>query len=297
MLDLFAEQIFNTLVMLFGNGLLSDITDFLETVNSATSTALGGGIIADAIAIFKGLGSALVILFFLIELLNETQRDMLTFERLIVMIIRLLAVTVIIMNLESIVIGIEALSSQIFSTVKTMATGASSSFSIFGQNASTGYQFDEIADNMRDALDAGLKDSLSIILQLLLPWIISRLSFVCAYVVSVGRSLELIARAIFSPIGVAQLFEDGTRSSGMRYLKKFAACAMQLAVIAIILYAAGALNNSLVPTFGSGYMTINADNIMDILINDTLWTMSAIQFSVIGLILKSQGICNDILGV
>lgn len=297
MLKYFSKQIFNTLVMLFGNGLLNDIADFLETINSATTTAINGSVISDAIGIFKGLGTSLVILFFLIELLNEAQRDMVTFERLIVMMIRLLAVTVIIINLEAIVLGIEQLSVSIFSAVRNMANGSTSSFSIFGQDAASGYQYSEVEDDLKKGLKAGIKESLMVILQLFIPWIISRLSFVVAYVIAVGRSIELIVRAIFSPIGVAQLFEDGTRSSGMRYLKKFAACALQLSVIAIILYASNALNNSLVATFGEGYMTLNADNIIDVLTSSTLWTMSAIQLAVIGIILKAQGICNDILGV
>lgn len=136
-----------------------------------------------------------------------------------------------------------------------------------------------------------------VVLQLLIPWLISRLCYVVAYVIAVGRSIELIVRAIFSPIGVANLFEDGTRSSGFRYLKKFAACALQLGAIAVILYAANALCNSLISSLSEGYMTITKDNLLDVLGSTALWSMSAIQLAVIGITLKAQSICNDILGV
>ncbi|MCI6998602.1 MAG: type IV secretion system protein [Eubacterium sp.] len=298
MLKFFAKQIFDALVVLFGNGLLNDIADFLSTINSATTDALNNGIISDAIGIFKGLAASLVILFFLVELLNEAQKDFVTFERLTVMLMRLLAVTIIVMNLELVVNGLEELSVTIFDAVKDLAGSTSNSFEIFGENASTGYRYSEVEDDLKDALgDAGIKQALMVILQLLIPWLISRLCYVVAYVIAVGRSIELIVRAIFSPIGVANLFEDGTRSSGIRYLKKFAACALQLGAIAVILYASSALCNTLIDTLSDGYMTITKDNILDVLASSALWSMSAIQLSVIGITLKAQGICNDILGV
>lgn len=298
MLKFFAKQIFDALVVLFGNGLLNDIADFLSTINSATTDALNNGVISDAIGIFKGLAASLVILFFLVELLNEAQKDFVTFERLTVMLMRLLAVTIIVMNLELVVNGLEELSVTIFDAVKDLAGNSSNSFEIFGENAATGYRYSEVEDDLKDALgDAGIKQALMVILQLLIPWLICRLCYVVAYVIAVGRSIELIVRAIFSPIGVANLFEDGTRSSGIRYLKKFASCALQLGAIAVILYASSALCNTLIDTLSDGYMTITKDNILDVLASSALWSMSAIQLAVIGITLKAQGICNDILGV
>lgn len=298
MLKFFSRQIFEALVVLFGNGLLNDIAEFLNTINTATVNALNTGVISDAIGIFKGLAASLVILFFLIELLNEAQKDFVTFERLTVMLLRLLAVTVLIMNLEMIVNGLEELSVLIFKAVKDLAENSSNSFEIFGENAATGYRYSEVEKDMKDALGkAGIKQALMVVLQLLIPWLISRLCYVVAYVIAVGRSIELIVRAIFSPIGVANLFEDGTRSSGFRYLKKFAACALQLGAIAVILYAANALCNSLISSLSDGYMTITKDNILDVLGSTALWSMSAIQLAVIGITLKAQSICNDILGV
>lgn len=298
MLKFFSRQIFEALVVLFGNGLLNDIAEFLNTINTATVNALNTGVISDAIGIFKGLAASLVILFFLIELLNEAQKDFVTFERLTVMLLRLLAVTVLIMNLEMIVNGLEELSVLIFKAVKDLAENSSNSFEIFGENAATGYRYSEVEKDMKDALGkAGIKQALMVVLQLLIPWLISRLCYVVAYVIAVGRSIELIVRAIFSPIGVANLFEDGTCSSGFRYLKKFAACALQLGAIAVILYAANALCNSLISSLSDGYMTITKDNILDVLGSTALWSMSAIQLAVIGITLKAQSICNDILGV
>lgn len=298
MLKFFSRQIFEALVVLFGNGLLNDIAEFLNTINTATVNALNTGVISDVIGIFKGLAASLVILFFLIELLNEAQKDFVTFERLTVMLLRLLAVTVLIMNLEMIVNGLEELSVLIFNAVKDLAGSSSNSFEIFGESAATGYRYSEVEKEMKDALGkAGIKQALMVVLQLLIPWLISRLCYVVAYVIAVGRSIELIVRAIFSPIGVANLFEDGTRSSGFRYLKKFAACALQLGAIAVILYASNALCNSLIGSLSDGYMTITKDNLLDVLGSSALWSMSAIQLAVIGITLKAQSICNDILGV
>ena len=58
MLKFFSRQIFEALVVLFGNGLLNDIAEFLNTINTATVNALNTGVISDAIGIFKGLAAS-----------------------------------------------------------------------------------------------------------------------------------------------------------------------------------------------------------------------------------------------
>lgn len=295
MLKWMSHQIFDMLVTLYGNGLLSDISDFLQTINDATITVLSGSIIADGVAIFKGLSAVLIMLFFLLELLNEQQKEMLTLERLVVMLSKLLAVTVLILNIDTIVMGLINLSTIIFNSVKELAVNGENSFSIFGQTGP--YEYADVKSDMEKALKANMTKALGMLLNFAIPWACSRLCYIVAYVVAIGRSVELVVRAIFAPIGVSQLFEDGTRSAGIKYLKKIAAVGLQLGAIAVVLYASSGLCNSLVSTFGGDYLTIDKDNIFEVLQSAHTWTMAAIQIGVVGVILKVQTICNDIVGV
>lgn len=295
MLESISESLFDMLVTFYGNGLLTDISDFLQKVNTATQTALTGTVIADAMAIFRGFGAALILLFFLVELLNQQQRELLTFERLIFMMIRLLAVMVVMMNLDVIIQGIITLSSSLYARFSAMAVSGAGGFEIFGQTGP--YDYAVIKDEFEDALDIGVMKGLGILMGFLIPWLASRLCYVVAFVVAIGRSVELAVRAVLAPIGVAQLFEEGTRSSGFRNLKKLAGVGLQMLVIAVVLYAASLLNKALMSEAGSGYVTITEANLLNVLQSKDMWTMCAIQLASVGVILKSGSIGNDMAGV
>jgi len=295
MLESISESLFDMLVTFYGNGLLTDIADFLEKVNKATQTALTGTVIADAMAIFRGFGTALILLFFLFELLNQQQKEMLTFEKLVFMMIRLLAVTVMMVNFDVIIQGIIVISSSLFERFRTMAVSDASGFEIFGQTGP--YEYALIKDEFEEALDVGVVKAIGMMMGFLVPWLASRLCYVVAFVVAIGRSVELAVRAILAPIGVAQLFEDGTRSAGFRNLKKLAATGLQMLVIAVVLYAASLLNTALIAETGSGFATITEDNLLKVLQSKDMWTMAAIQLAAVGIILKSSAIGNDTVGV
>ena len=113
----------------------------------------------------------------------------------------------------------------------------------------------------------------------------------------------LVAYGFCMPIALTQCFEDGQRSAGIRYLKKFAAQALTFMVIIIILYAVSKLQGALLPQLLQGLykgntLDINNDNFKEIIGNwKVLISIVVVQFAAVGAMLKGSQIANDIMGV
>ena len=105
------------------------------------------------------------------------------------------------------------------------------------------------------------------------------------------------------PLALAQCFEEGQRSAGIRYLKKFAAQALTFMVIIIILFAVSKLQGATLPQLlkglcKNGTLDINNDNFRQVIGNwRVLISIVVVQFAAVGAMLKGAQIANDIVGV
>lgn len=88
--------------------------------------------------------------------------------------------------------------------------------------------------------------------------------------------IEIMVRATFTPIAIADMYNDTLRSSAIRYLKKIAALALTGVVMYVILFAAGELKDQL-PAWDSMALT-------------------AINFTMLGLLARARSIAEDIMG-
>ncbi len=88
--------------------------------------------------------------------------------------------------------------------------------------------------------------------------------------------IEIMVRATFTPIAVADMYNDTLRSSAVRYLKKIAALALTGVVMYMILFAAGELKDHL-PMWDATALT-------------------AINFTMLGLLARARSIAEDIIG-
>lgn len=132
-------------------------------------------------------------------------------------------------------------------------------------------------------------NNLFLLLQYIIPGLFMLITTVIMYVLFFGRFLELGVRTIFAPIGLADAFTHGIHSPGMRYLKKYFAVALQGAVMVAIIFAMGALMNQLATP------TDIVSGVKDAF--GTLFSQVIIGISGIGLLVKSQSLVNDIVGV
>lgn len=155
------------------------------------------------------------------------------------------------------------------------------------------------------ALERTLK-MLSSILTLFFPFLLCFVAQCVAYFVCVSNAIQLIAYGVFSPIALAQSYDEGSRATGIQYLKKFIAAGITFAVIIVIMSAASWLQSGVVTwiagTSGNllndeGVLAINAVNFYNI-IGDLklILPYTVIQFGAIGAILKCDQVARDMLG-
>ena len=133
----------------------------------------------------------------------------------------------------------------------------------------------------------------------LLFWAVTWISSLVVLVVAFSRVLELAIRAVFAPIAIVDIFENGTSGAGFRYVKKYMAVTIQGAVIMMILAMVGSLSGYDVTNPNQFYLNTvllpDASNLGYIFISGL--KLIIYRIAAIGLVFKSQPLCNDIMGV
>lgn len=84
---------------------------------------------------------------------------------------------------------------------------------------------------------AGIGDAISLFVSgsiLMIPVLALQIGNVAVFFIALSRGLELAVRALFMPIPIAFLSDDGWKGAGGRYLKKYAAVATQGMVVVAI---------------------------------------------------------------
>lgn len=122
---------------------------------------------------------------------------------------------------------------------------------------------------------------------LIVPWIISYLITIAAKFAIIQILIEILIRKVFAPLAVANVYKDGLRSPGARYLLRYLGTFLKLAVCAII--------TVVLPAFVSlGGSEINGDTGAAF---DYIFSIIAVNFTVVTLMLKAGEYTNDIVGV
>ena len=213
------------------------------------------------------VGTILAVLWVLFDLIEKAQVDQMTGEIMVKFGIKLIVPIMLMSNGADILEGLIELANGIFNKFYSVPP-ASSTVAIL----------DEIYEEI---LAGNVFYCIQALIELLLPFIAIIAAIIIMYVLIFGRILELGVRFIFTPIGIADAFTHGISSPGVRYLKKFFAVALQGAVIYIIL---------LVGTVLSGPISGQFPKLK-------ILGQVVLAFSMVGAMLKSQQLANDVAGV
>ena len=124
---------------------------------------------------------------------------------------------------------------------------------------------------------------------LIIPWILSLLMCVVAQFIAFSILIELGVRKAFAPFAIIDIYSEGMRSPGMRYLKRYLATFLKIAVCLLVCY------------LGIELMGISAeDNIASFdSLGDCLqyiFRIIAINFTVLGVMAKAGEYANDVVG-
>lgn len=186
----------------------------------------------------------------------------------------------------------------------------------------TGFSFFEDEEHV-EKLSKGLSyfnviDSLGYMLRLLIPSLICWVSNLVVIFISLSRIVEMVIRALFAPFAVADCFQDGARANGIRYLKKFLALCLQYTMIVAICISVSMVMNSINGSGtadnltkllkegasvggllkGSYYTKASCEKFLDAILGDGHFViLLGLQLTKIGLLVKSQSLANDVMGV
>lgn len=160
----------------------------------------------------------------------------------------------------------------------------------------------------------GIIDSVGYLLKILISYLVVMVSNISVMFIAISRIVELSVRAMFAPVGVADLFGDGNHAAGIRYLKKIFALALQFALAVIITDCVALLIqwkvgpdavkaiSDLKAATGNSFSKKETIAFLDAItgsgkFGSTWLTCLGLTVTKIGLLFKSMSIANDIAGV
>ena len=122
--------------------------------------------------------------------------------------------------------------------------------------------------------------------QLMLPLLASFLLRIAVYFMAYSRLVEMVLRAMMSPMGCADVVTGGAHSSGIRYLKRMLAISVQGAMMLAIIATASAL------LAGDGIF-VDGISITDVMF---LGKYLGLMAAMVGLMGTSKSIANEVVG-
>lgn len=117
-------------------------------------------------------------------------------------------------------------------------------------------------------------------IKLLIPYALSYIVKLAAKFAVIQLFFELGIRRAFAPMAVADIYQEGLRSPGFRYLKRYFAVYVKIAICIVLARLTGTLINNLSGANASNY----------------IFEVIAINFSCVGVMFKGGEYANDIVG-
>ena len=136
----------------------------------------------------------------------------------------------------------------------------------------------------KDAEKLNIFDKFGAYVQLFIPYVLTQLIMIAAKFVVLQTLFEIGIRRFFAPLAVADIYQDGMRSAGVRYFKKYFATFLKLAIIIFVAEVGGQMTTSVM-----GSVTTNGMERVMITIT--------INFTLVGVMMRGGEFANDIVGV
>ena len=180
-----------------GGGQMGEVIDMVKL--SGETYKQFWEVINNVFNIVSPFGYALITTYFLIFLFDSAAKEQITVDSLI----QLVLIVALVNNLETIV---NAMLSFADSMINSFGSGENADFSDFDVAA--------MVDQWRD------EDSLFFaIIESVVIFLLSKIAMIAIFFACISRAIEVGWRIAFSSIGVANCFEGGASSPGIKYLK------------------------------------------------------------------------------
>ena len=214
---------------------------------------------------FALLGKLLLVVYVMYDLFTKSAMDTITAEHVAKSFMRLAIGVLIVNGGYDMISGGSAFMTMLFNKIANPPAGA---------NPMKDYC------NFGEMVRASFFDALVSASTMFIPWLLMLLAGGILSVICWMRVLDIMIRVIFAPVGMADIMNDGTRSSGWRYFKKLLSSLLQGAVLIVIIRA----YNMVLP------VVMKMDGL-------AAWAMPIIlSFVMIGLFFKASGMATEIIG-
>lgn len=278
------DFIFDMCEKVFGSGLITSVGNMIDSVFSA----LGNLLVTynGVINIMFGVAASLMVIYFFQSLIDQASRDMFSLEKLIVAFIKMLVAFSVMVYLPDILQLILKLGGAFTAVIEEAAT-ATDSASVAALKEDYHNYFHSITH---------IIPGIGYILTLIIPWIICFVCELMAKFIIISNGVMFGARMIFSPVAISQLFEDGSKSSGMKYLKGLFADAISFSVILLIMLVA---NNFALSAFEGGAEIANMvgpEKLREILDWEGITNIVITRLVIAGGMASASKIAHDVLG-
>lgn len=259
--DDFQSTLWGQKIYISGLTIGDDCEDYLTMTTSDGKLASIWTVVGGVSEALKVIGIMLVCVFFVLDLIDCVTRGQFTPDILFRSLIKLFIASLLITNIN---------------LVSTYIVDFGASFSSYIANDSTA-----IATSISNVWDevsssTGLINNMGKIVANLIPYICMWAATLIVMVLSVSRAFDIAIRAAFAPVGMADIYDGGTKSAGFRYLKKLLAVSAAGAVMLLTLRFYGTF-------LGSG----DAGLIFKI----------CMTFALISIMGKATSFANEIFGV
>ena len=271
------------------NGVGSDIEDMLTgagTYGAFYSYMTGTGfetLFNSAFLVIKVLGFMWCVAVAMSKLITLMEKGQDSMETIFRVLLEICVTGMFIINLEDVLGWIVLLGNNIIELITHLTVSGAAAGAAAG---------DAEASDLLKHLDKNGKDTggfiwgLGMNVKLFLPYAISQLLRIVAKFIALQLLIEIGLRRAFAPLAVADIYQEGLRSPGVRYLKRYFAVFLKIAM-ALLICKIGAAMISLV---GLSYGTGTGGAL------SYVFEIVAINFTVIGAMFKSGEIANDVVG-
>lgn len=306
------ELIYNGLSVIFGSTMIDSIDSWMTKILDILQNSFAEIFSNDAFHFLQIMAVSLLIINYFWDLSSQASRDMITLEKLVSSLVRLFIGVAILLYLPDLLDHIFKLGAALYHVVHNSAQERTmQNITIFGQHEWPEYEaeinFNGSKTTAKELIEQAFGkfsitnfiSNLYCCLLSLIMMLLCMIAKIAGYLLITSNAVNLIIRAFIAPIGVVNIFDDSSRSSGVRYLKKFAAAALTFAAMSLALWGTSVISENLLASTVAdavGSAEITPDNLKKLFSLGTMVEAVVIQFAGIGALAAVKTIADDAMG-
>ncbi len=282
----FKCDIINGMIEQIKNGVTQVYYDFL-TPSGAKSSILNmvisespGGLIQGAYNVCAAAGAFLCIIYGYMHMLTDESRGMDHKEALMKAIKQLFLVAIFLMLLPTVLNTLAKIGFYFIEGIANITMDPEHS-------GVEGLSLDLLDHNANVSGFMAFFSFIGCFLTLAIPYLASWVMVAAAHFIVFSLLIEIAIRRVFAPVAMANVYGEGLRSPGMRYMMRYVACFIKIAIALFVAMLNPLLLSTISVTLSEGPQKVMA----------FLVCVVACNFTVLGISQRLGEYANDIAGV